>query len=74
MTKKKAKKHLDFAIENREFWREKYVAACRCKIRTYDIPLAMLGGKTMRQAEMEEARQNIAEANERIARFEKIVK
>lgn len=74
MTKKKAQKHLNLAIESREFWREKYVEACRCKISTYDIPLAMLGGKTMRQVEKEEARQNIAEANERIAKFERIVK
>lgn len=74
MTKKNAQKHLDFAIEDREFWREKYVAACRCKISTYDIPLALYGGKTGRQAEKEEARKNIAEANERIAEFERIVK
>lgn len=74
MTKKKAQRHLNSAIEDREFWREKYVEACRCKISTYDTPLAMFGGKTGRQAQKEEARQNIAEANERIARFERIVK
>ena len=76
MTKAKARKHLAYAIESREFWREAYVEACRSKNSTMDTKGLYIAEKyaTLRELKKAEAIVEIREANERIAKFERIVK
>lgn len=72
MTKTKAQKHLNYAIEHRKFWREKYVQNERDKCSTLDIKLSYYDA-TIREERRREVIQEIKEANERISRFQRIV-
>lgn len=76
MTKAKAEKHLRYAIESREFWREAYLEACRCKNTMMDIKGLYLaeGYETLREMKKAEAIAEIKDANNRIAKFERIVR
>ena len=74
MTKAKALKHLRNALEDREFWREKYVEYRRDTRSTMDVKAGMLDSHTIRENFIAEAIEEIKNANERISRFERIVK
>lgn len=76
MTKTKALKHLGYAIESREFWRAAYVDACRNKNNLMDVKGLYLaeGYETLREMKKAEARAEIKDANERIARFQRIAR
>ena len=74
MTKAKAIKHLGYARESLEFWREKYVDCMRDTRSTMDIHMSMLGGLTVREQMIAEAIENINDAKARIARMERIAK
>ena len=71
MTKEKARKHLLFARENLNFWRELYVSNERDKSSIADVKLVVLG-KTMREERREDYIKNIKESQERISRLERI--
>ena len=72
MTKTKAQKHLKCAIESRNFWREAYVENERNTNKLLDVKM-MLIGMTLREEKRIECIQEIKEANERIAKFQRIV-
>lgn len=76
MTKEKAKKHLGYAQESLEFWREQYVNACRDKNSIMDIKGLYLAGDhtTLREAKKAEAIAEINEAKQKIAKFQRIAK
>ena len=74
MTKAKARKRLGYALEDREFWREKYVENERNKREMLDVNGLSRTHGTLRKERRAEAIQNIREANERIARLERIAK
>ena len=69
--KAKARKHLQFWREDLEFWQEKYVGAKRDKDDIIDVKLMYLDGSTLRQERIKEAIEEINEAKEKIARFER---
>ena len=72
MTKEKAIKHLGRAREHLNFWREKYVEACRDRRSAMDIKMHYFDELTLREQMKRDALNEIAEAKERIARFERI--
>ena len=79
MTRAKAMKHLERALEIREFWREAYVDNERDKRsildlrhETYDEEEGFIT-VSYREERRRECRAEIREANERIARFQRIV-
>lgn len=74
MTKAKAVKHLGYARESLEFWRGMYVNALRETSSAIDIHLSMMSDKTIRQAKIDEALENIADAKRRVARFERVAR
>ena len=75
MKKAKAVKHLGYARESLEFWREKYVQVKRSNNSMMDIKWHMsLDGKTIRECELEEAIREMNEAKELIAKYERIAK
>ena len=74
MTKAKAIKKLGWARENLTFWREKYVEYKRDTRSMMDTKLNVCGGKTPREKFIEEAIQNINEAKEAIARYERVAR
>lgn len=73
MTKAKAMKHLERAIESREFWREAYVENERDNHEMADHKF-MYTGMSIREERRQECRREIKEANERISRFQRMVK
>lgn len=76
MTKEKARKHLEYAKESLEFWREQYVNACRDKNSIMDVKGLYLAGDhtTLREEKKADAIANINEAKQRIAKFQRISK
>lgn len=74
MTRNKAMKHLGYALENRDFWREAYVENERDTKSMLDVRGLFGSNGTLREERRAECIREIKEANERIARFERIVK
>lgn len=73
MTKAKAKKHLKYATEDLEFWREVYVNACRDKNPIMDMQGYLAGNyATIREAKKAEAIAEINDAKRRIANMQRI--
>lgn len=73
MTKEKARKHLERAKESREFWRACYVDNERDTCEILDVKLSYYGC-TGREEKRRECIERIKEQNERISRFERIIK
>lgn len=73
MTKEKARKHLERAKETREFWRNFYVDNERDICRNLDVYISYYGC-TGREKTRRECIEHIKEQNERISRFERIIK
>ena len=76
MTREKARKHLRYAQESLEFWREKYVEACRDKNSLMDVEGLYLAGdhRTIREAKKAEAIAEINDAKRRMAKAQRIAK
>lgn len=74
MTKAKAEKHLKYAKESLEFWREAYVSACRDKNPTMDIKGLYLadGFETLREMKKADAIAEINDAKRRMANAQRI--
>lgn len=74
MTKAKAQKHLTYARESLEFWKEAYLDACRDKNTIMDVKGLYLaeGYETLREMKKAEAIAEINDAKVRIAKFERI--
>jgi len=73
MTRQKAEKHLERAIEHREYLREYYVEVKRSpKWRNLDLPWSLFGNPF--QKELNEIKNDLKEINERISKYERILK
>ena len=74
MTKAKAQKHLKYAKESLEFWRDAYVSACRDKNSIMDVKGLYLAGdyETLREAKKAEAITEINDAKRRMAKAQRI--
>ena len=72
MTRVKAQKHLRYATESLEFWREKYVEACREKSSVMDVKYSIYDGRTLREVKKAEAIAEINDAKRRIANAQRI--
>ena len=74
MTKAKAEKHLKYAKESLEFWREAYVSACRDKSSIMDVKSLYLaeGYETLREMKKAEAIAEINDAKRRMAKAQRI--
>ena len=73
MTKEKARKHLRYAQESLDFWREKYVEACRDKNSIMDVSGLYLAGdyRTLREMKKAEAIAEINDAKQRKAKAQR---
>lgn len=72
MKKEKAIKYLKNALEKRTFWKQVYVENEKDKSDLIDLKLNYLGC-TIREKRRKEAIQEIKEANEQIAKYQRIV-
>lgn len=74
MTKAKAEKHLRYAKEHLDFWREAYVNACRDKNPIMDLKDSFLadGYETLREMKKAEAIAEINDAKRRMAKAQRI--